>query len=93
MAVRLKKTFAGLAVSMYRRLAIMLVKSMITLEDFAATATIIMIGLIMFLKVIFVCEVFIAILAIIVARALNPVLFQTSPGVKVDPAVIADVMC
>jgi len=94
MAFRLKETSAGLAVStgMDRGLAIMFVKSMITLEYSAASTTIIMTGLIMFLEVIFVCEVFITILAIVMARALNTMLFQTSPGVKVDVAFIADIM-
>jgi hypothetical protein len=94
MAFRLKETSAGLAVNtgMDRGLAIMFVKSMITLEYSAASTTIIMTGLIMFLEVIFVCEVFITILAIVMARALNTMLFQTSPGVKVDVAFIADIM-
>jgi len=78
MAFRLKETSAGLAVStgMDRGLAIMFVKSMITLEYSAASTTIIMTGLIMFLEVIFVCEVFITILAIVMARALNTMLFS-----------------
>jgi hypothetical protein len=70
----------------------MLMKPVIVLEYFPATATIVMTGLEVFLQVTFVCEMFVAVLAIIVTGALNPVLFQTNPRGEVNFAVATDIM-
>lgn len=71
----------------------MFMKPDIVLEYSPATATIEVTGLIVFLQVIVICKVFTTILTIMVAGALNPVLFQHSPRGIVNVAVTTDVMC
>lgn len=65
---------------------------MITFEHTVAGAAVVMIVFVVGFKIFAIIKVLVAVLAVIVVGVLNPVFFQTCPGVKVLVTIVADVV-
>ena len=84
--------YAGQAMIVCIRLTIMLLQTILIDKDLIARRTIPVAVFVMVFQVTEVIEMIVAILAIRVARTLNPVFFQPHPGRKVLRTILADVV-
>ena len=91
-ALRLEIRLAGLAIVVEVRLTVVLMQTIFIGEQPFATWTIIVGVFVVILQFTKVVEMFIATLAIWVARTLNPMFFQRLPGRKILRAILADVV-
>ena len=91
-ALRLEIRLAGLAIVVEVRLTVVLMQTIFIGEQPFATWTIIVGVFVVILQFTKVVEMFIATLAIWMARTLNPMFFQRLPGRKILRAILADVV-
>jgi len=91
-ALRLKKPLAGRAVVVKARLAIVLLQTILFDKNLIARPTIPVAFFVVVFQVTDVVKMIVAILAIWVARTLNPVFFQPCPGCEVLRAIVTDIV-
>ena len=74
------------------RLLIMLLQTVVIRENLPAGVAVTVDVFIMLFKIIFIVEVFLAVLTISMVSALNPMLFQATPGREVFITAPADIV-